>query len=352
MLVYMGKSVFNFLFYFLVITASSHSFAQDIPNTSNVNLPATTLLTDKLNHYKMLYPEILFLNLRGGVETNEDMVALDLILGYAPISLDYEHPPKLREDLMYVSASRILFMLDNQSPSASLFRADNAYTKQKNICVLTIDPEEVAGNTTRATKHLLHPVLYNLLNIPKDMHLLPNEYLSFVIDHEIYHCLRSMYVGPQLMSSNDLWGEYNNFLGDQGADAYALLMYYKTRRQVSEFPNNILRLRGMSLYNADPDHLTYKMLEHVIKIQTNKIISMNEKEIFDMAYNIKKERSIEYDEYIQYLASAIKAMKLIGVNAEEVDDLYKHVKDIKPDPLVVKELVTSSRDCLRELSGK
>lgn len=352
MSVQIGKSVASLIFYLLVITANTNAFAQEKLQTSNLNLAATSLFSEKLNYYKTLYPEILFINLRGGVETNEDMVALDLILGYAPTSLDYEHPPKLREDLMYVSASRILLMLDTQSPSASLFRAENSFVEPKNICVLTIDPEEVAGDTTRATKHLLHPVLYKLLKIPESMHLLPDEYLAFVIDHEVYHCLRSMYVGPQLMSSKNLWGEYNNFLGDQGADAYALLMHYKTRDQVSNFPQNILRIRGMSLYNADPDHLTYKVLKQVIELQTKKIVTVNEKKIFDMAYNIKKDLSIEYDEYIQYLASAIKAMKLIGVNTEEADKLYTQVKDIKPNPLIVKELVKSSRQCLRELNGK
>ena len=345
------KSVCHLIFYVFVVTAISHCSSEDKAQAAAVNSPAATLLDEKLKHYNLLYPDIQFINFSGGDETNEDMLALDLLLGYAPISLDYEHPAKLREDLIYVSASRILLMLESQSPSASLFRAEHAYEGAKNICVLTIDADEVAADTSKATQHLLHPVLYEQLKIPEKMRLLADEYLAFVIDHEVYHCLRSMYIGPQLMSDKELWGEYNNFLGDQGADVYALLMHYKTRKQVSAFPENIIRMRGMSLYNADPDHLTYSTLEQVIKLQTEKITRLDDKDIFNMAYRIKKKTAIDYDEYKQYLASAIEAMKRIGVNAKQVDELYEQVKDIKADPLMVRQLVSNSRHCLEQLNG-
>lgn len=344
------KSAARLVFYLVVFNLSINSYAQDTPYTAEEFKSASAHLDKKLEYYKKLYPDILFINLIGGDETVSDLTALDLILGYQPTNLDYEHPPELREDLMYVSVSRIMYMLQAQAPSASLFRADDPAGWPENICVLTIHPGEVAANNTQATNHLLHPTLQALLKIPKDKQLLAEDYLAFVIDHEIYHCLKSMYIGPQLMSDKDLWAEYNNFLDEQAADAYGVLMQFKTREQVSSFPENILRMRGLSLYNADPDHLTCKALQEVINLDPKNITAMNNHEIFELVDHIKKTIFITYDEYIQYLASAIQAIKLIGIQSEEIDDLHSHVADIQPAPALVTELMTNSHRHLKELS--
>jgi hypothetical protein len=235
-------------------------------------------------------------------------------------------------------------------PSASLFKADTPLGWQENVCVLTINPEEIAADSMRATRNLLDLPQDFIKGIPDDLRLHPADYLEFVIDHEIYHCLYSMYVGPQEMSQKEFWGEYNSFLNEQGADAYALGMHINTRLEVPSFANNILRIRGMSLYTADPDHLTCKALQQIFKVPVEDIAEMNAKEIFDTANTIHERLAISYDEYIQYLASSIQAMNVLGVDDLVTDELRSRIKGVQSDSAQVEELVSNTRRYLSELS--
>ena len=82
-----------------MLASVADSNAQNDTNTPAENHDPQILLQNKLKYYRTLYPEILIMNLEGGVDFPADMVALDLVLGYRPMSLDYEHPAELREDL-------------------------------------------------------------------------------------------------------------------------------------------------------------------------------------------------------------------------------------------------------------
>lgn len=344
------KIISSIVFLFVMFATASCSSIKNKPDKSETpTFIPEALLNEKIKYYRDLYPEIGFLILQGGDELRNDMLALDLLLGDQARSLDYEHLPKSREDLMFVSAERILFMLQYKLPSAALFKADTPPGWQEHICVLTINPNEVAANSNVATGHLLDLPQAVLQKISQDMKLPADDYLAFVIDHEVYHCLKSMYVGPQLMSHKDLWAEYNQFHEEQGADAYALAMHIKTRNEISSFAKNIIRIRGMSLYNADPDHLTCKALEQVIKVPLEDITTLSTKEVFDLVISIKGKLTISYDEYVQQLASAIWAIKEIGVGELVSDELIHKLKEIQVDPIQVKAFVESSRRCYVEL---
>jgi len=324
--------------------------AQGDTNSHDKSKVIDALLNEKLEFYRHLYPEISFLILKGGDELVADMMALDIALGHQPSSMDYEHPLKLREDLMMASANRIVYMLQNRMPSASLFKADTPLGWQENLCVLTINPDEIAIDSIRATRNLLDLPDNFIQKISDDLRLQPTDYLEFVIDHEIYHCLYSMYVGPQKMSQKEFWGEYTSFHNEQGADAYALGMDINSRLEVSVFARNILRVRGLSLYSADPDHLTCKALQQLFKVPVEDIAEMSAKEIFDTANHIQERLTVSYDEYLQYLSSSIQAMKVLGVEHLVSDELRSRIKGGQSDPVQVKELVTNTRRYLSELS--
>ncbi len=338
---------------FCLVMAES-TFSSSVIKESNTPEQLDTSesqLNEKIKYYRQLYPEIMFMILKGGNETQDDMMVLDLMLGDQPKSLDYEHPPRLREDLMYVSIERIRMMLQSYAPSSSLFKVDNPPGGQEHVCVLTINPIEVAANSMRATESLLDIPQKFIRKTPQDMQLSPDDYLAFLVDHEVYHCLQSMYVGPQLMSHKDLWAEYNLFHNEQGADAYALGMHIKNRDEDSLFAKNILRIRGMALYNVDPGHLTYKAIEQVLKIPIEKIKKMSANEIFVLANTIKDQLTTTYDEHIQFLASAVQAIQEIGMGEHVSAEFRNKIKGIKADPEQVKELVANSRRCFAELSG-
>ena len=339
------------LFALAVTTTTSGVNAQNKSYTPEKTASLQALLDEKIEDYRHLYPEITFLILQGDEELPADMTTLNRQLGSQPSSMDYEHTAALREDLMYVSVERIRIMLESQLPSASLFEAGANQGRKENVCVLTFNPRWVAADSIIATSHLLDLPQEILSKIPQDMRLLPADYLGFVIDHEVYHCLKSMYVGPQLMSHKELWGGYNHFLNELGADAYALGMHIKTRGDVSPFARNILRIRGMALYSADPDHLTCNALKQILDVPIEDITKMSPFEIFDLANTIKHLQLTGHDAYMQYLASAVQAMKDIGMEEYISDDLLKKLKGMHADPEQVKDLVTNTLHCLTDLSG-
>ena len=107
----------------------------------------------------------------------------------------------------------------------------------------------------------------------------------------------------------------------------------------------------MALYSADPDHLTCNALKQILKVPVEDITEMSSNEIFDLANSIKDSQLSGHDAYMQYLASAVQAMKEIGMDEHVSDDLRNKLKDTQADPQQVKNLVTNARRCLTELSG-
>ena len=344
------RRLVRFIFFLVIAFTASSAIAQDNSGPIHNNKLLNTLLKDRVDYYRHQYPDITFLVLQGGEDLIADMLALDLILGHQPSSLDYEHPEKLREDLMIASANRILYMLQHSMPSASLFKVNNPIDWQANVCVLTINPAEVSADSIRATQNLLDLPREFVEKIPQDFRLQAGDYLEFVIDHEVYHCLYSMYVGPQKMSYKEFWAEYTSFLNEQGADAFALAMHINRRQKAQSFAENIMRIRGMALVSGDPDHLTCKALHQVVSIPPTELADMSVRGIFDTANRIQKRLTINYVEYIQYLASAVQAMKELGVDALLAEDLRNRIKDTKADPSQVRKLVTNTRRYLSELS--
>lgn len=81
------------------------------------------------------------------------------------------------------------------------------------------------------------------------------------------------------------------------------------------------------------------------------ITGMSTNQIFELANRIKNHLTVDYPEYLQILASAVQAMKELGVEALLSEELLDGIKDIPAEPKQVKELVANARRCLSELSG-
>lgn len=322
-----------------------------LPKSESTDCPSD-LVQEKLDYYRKQYPDILFIVLAGGSETNTDMITLDTLLGPEPTSLDYEHPADLREELMLASAQRIWMMLHHQLPSAALFRADNPLDWQETICVITLDACAVAATDIDATGSMLDLPDTMIHKIPKKMQLSKKEYIKYTFDHEAYHCLKSKLLGPQKMSKHALWGEYSHYKEEKAADSYALAMHIREHESLTPFFEKLRRIRGVSLYSFDPDHLTCDAITELTKIPVSKISAMSDQEIFRLATRIKQDLTGDYEGYVQYLASAIEAASQLGVNSAEMEKLRKRIGTVKPDPELVRKLLDRSRECHAELQGK
>ena len=334
-----------------IVSLPSYSNDNDEFDTINKNSHLDVLLKKKLESYQHLYPDITFLNLKGGNQLVANMFQLDNVLGPQPASLDYEHPPELRSDLMYVSMNRIVQMLQYSIPSSALFKADEELEPQPTVCVLTINPQAVASDSYQATENLLGMQYEFVKKIPRDKHIGSTDYLSYLVDHEVYHCLQSIYVGPQPMSNKNLWGEYWHHLSEFGADAYALTMHIKRQGKVTSFVKNVNRIRGSVLLTADPNHLTCKAIEQLYKIPPNQITAMTEKDVFNLALEIRNSLTMSYDSFLQFMASAVEAMNVLGVDPQLSEEAVSTIANVKADPERVKTLINRTRKCLAELGG-
>ena len=340
----------SYLILFLLISFSASSDdADDAEVVKNTQLD--TILDNKIEEYRGIYPDITFLVLKGGKGLVADMMTLDIHLGHEPVSLDYEHPPELRNDLMQVSANRILQMLQYGIPSAALFKADEPLEWQDTICVLTINPSIVASDTTQATESLLGMSHEFVTSIPDELRITPTDYLKYIIDHEVYHCLQSKYIGPQPMSMKELWGDYWHHLSELGADSYSLGMHIKEKGKITTFVTNVNRIRGTALSTSDPNHLTCRAIEHIINTPDEQIAEMSTKEVFALAGEIKSKLTMSYDEYLQFMASAVEAMRELGVDTLLGEDAAVIIDAIEPDPTRVKVMIERTRLCLTELGG-
>lgn len=309
------------------------------------------LLQQKRDYYSAEYPDMLFVILGGGEDTVSEMASLDILLGPAPSSLDYEHPPAAREDLMAVSISRLWLMLAHQMPSAALFRADDPLDWPDTLCVLTFDPCAVARNDQIATQHLLDMTMEDSSRVPRGFQLNSEDYLEYVFDHEVYHCLKSRHIGPQAMSSKELWGEFTHFHEEKGADAYSLGMHIRKHGGLTPFPDNIKRVRGMALFSADPDHLTCDAIEELLKIPAADIAVRDSRAMFALATDIKRKLARNYDEYRRYLVSAMAAIEHLGAAELLTQEQRDKVRDLKPDRELVDTLVQQASRYAQELLG-
>ena len=312
------------------------------------NTQLESVLEKKLENYRQWYPDLQILRLGGGDQIVTDMMLLGETLGKKPVNMGYEHPDELRKDLINVSVNRILQMLQLQMPSSALFRTD----KQQAVCVLAINPPSFASSPIHATSHLLDQPLQFIRKIPTDLLLSAEDYLEFVIDHEMFHCLQSMYIGPVPMSHKALWGEYHQFLNEQSADYYAVGMHIRKHGSATPFTRSLQLIRGASLASADANHFTSKGIQQVLKLPAREFTEADGRGVFAIAREYREKEFIDYKTYIQYIASAIEAMKILGLSELITEGLQVSQVEISPDPIEVRELVSHTRQSLAELTAE
>jgi hypothetical protein len=337
----------------LLCAAVLAAFPGDADTDPASETMATTALDAAVNerrrYYNERFPQILFLTLKGGNLWLEDLTAVSILLGQEPASLDYEHPPELREDLMTVSLQRLELMLRYQAPSASLFLADQPMGWPENVCVITIDPCAIAGDDDQATRHLLDLPEEELARLSPDVKLQCMDYLRFVFDHEAFHCLSSLYKGPQPSSFEPLWAEYWHHREENGADVFATAMHLKHHQGMTGFARNLLRVRCMALYNGDADHWTSRAIAEPLQEDPIRFSTLSVEEIFKHASGIRDRPMPDYDAYLTYRASALAAMEQIGIPDNAITELRKGLEDLEPDPDLTAQILLHSKACRSRL---
>ncbi len=308
------------------------------------------IVDQKIQFYNNAFREILLVQLPGGGSWLESALAFKQLLGQEATNPDYEHPPEAREDLLYVSTRRVLFMLQANASSSALFRVGTeAAAKRTHLCVITLDPAAVARDDATATSHLLDCPPKMLARIPKALRLNHRDYLQFVIDHEAFHCIDALYNGPIPMSEKEYWGQYMMFRNEHGGDAYAIAVHIARHGRVTPFVENLTRIRSLCLFNAAPEHLTRGALRAVADLDPATLAGAGPREVLAVADRVREQVVPDYPGYLAYRAAACRVMDEIGVPLDPDD--HALCTAAEPSDAWYKDLARGCRKGREELFG-
>lgn len=306
------------------------------------------VIENKRRFYLDTFPSLEFVVLQGGDAWPDEIIALSVLLGHEPVNLDYEHPPDAREDLMYVSLERIRLMLESNTPSATLFLSDEPMGWREKLCVLTINPVEIAANDQTATHYLIEPYYEIRGKIKPQNYLDRREFVEFVFDHEVYHCLESNFIGPQPMSFLEFWGEYHHYRHENGADAFAVAMHMKRHGAVTDFVKNINLIRALTLFCDDCNHWTPEIITKVSNTEMKLLQTMDTAEIFRYATSLRNIIVPNYSDYLVYRSAAKEVCAQINSDLWNLGD-EENLPE--PDPKMVTDMLDTFRRSYFELTG-
>lgn len=333
------------------VFADANQFSEDNSNSSKKEL-IDREIREKLAFYDQQFPEIEFIYLSNGHEWSQALSALDLLLGYQPVNMDYEHPPGLREDLLFVTVAKIQMMLVYHAASSYLFRVgDMAAATREHVCVITLDPDSMVLSDEVATSHMLDLTDDEFKVIPRQHYLNRDDHLDFLIDHEVYHCLDTFYYGPITRSEKEFWGKYSCYRRERQADMYALAMHMRRKQASTPFVEKIRQLRGMTLLNGEVQHLSDEGIRRLQDHGLEAIRHHSARKLLDVIKSLDQPLQLSYEEYLDFRLSALEAMCQLGKESNEIlEPIYPGGRNINKDQ--VQELLDRTSRNYRAYTGQ
>lgn len=305
------------------------------------------IVVDKLAYYARRVPEVQFVVLDGAGRVERNMAALLALLGQDADALDYAHPPHLREDLLIVTLARIRTLLEHHMASSTLLQpGGQALARRPNLCIITLDPWAIARNDRKATGHLLDMPSAEFRAIPRSHYLDHEAHLRFAVDHEVYHCLDTLYNGPIPMSHREHWGAYMLFRNERGADAFAVIMNMAEAGAVTGYARRLAGIRGLALINDDPNHDTYGAVKEALQLDPAVLKNSTLRRRVALASDLRLRGIGGYDGYVAYRRAAYQAMRRLAVHSDD-----PAFSDGPVDDALVERLVERTRECYQELAG-
>jgi len=309
-------------------------------------------ITDRrLAFYERNFEGIQFATLRANGDWEGSLHDLQRLLGHQPTPLDYQHPPDVSGIMLEVSVKRIALFIRYKIPGSTLFQCGKqALARRPKVCVITLDQPAIASDDRQATGSLLDLPAQGTGMI-RDEHLLDaDSYLHFTLDHEAFHCLDSAFHGGMPRGFEDYWGEYWRSRNEMAADAFAVAMHIRRSGTADSFVTNLARLRGLALYDGDPQHFTHDAIQHVMQIPPAQLIAMSPREVVELAHRIGGEQLPDYAAFLRFWDAAHRAMAALGTESGNVGNQAPDTAG-RPalDPALLSHMTELSQRLHREL---
>lgn len=303
------------------------------------------IIVEKLQFYAAEFTDIEFVVLDTDGDIARNMSILVNLLGEDPVPLDYAHPETARQNLLIATLTRIQYLMQENVGSSTLFRAGKGTrVSRPSVCVITVNPVIIAIDDRAATRDLLNMTDDEFSSIPVDQYLDHESHLRYTMDHEIFHCLNSLFNGPVPMSRHVHWGEFMLMRNEQGADAFAGIMHIADKGLITRYIRTLAAIRGLALRNADPGHYTYRAFQCVLEIDPLRLKESTVREKFGIATRIRNDIMADYAAYLRYAAAANQAMLEMGISQVKQNDELEEL-----DAELVSELIEQTQRSYREL---
>jgi hypothetical protein len=302
------------------------------------------IIQNRINYYNNKYPDIHFVHLAGGKDWPSELIAIITMLGSQVSAMDYQHPPKLREDVMEASLERLRRMLKYDIVSATLFSVgQDSIFERPQLCVITLNPEAFVASDREATQYMLDVSDEVIEKIHPSRYLDHKDHLEFTLDHEAYHCLDSHYHGGVPMTQETLGGEYHLFRRESVADAYAMAKHIKSRRKVTAYARNMVHYRALWMFTDSPNRCTFETIREVLKYPPGTLVNMSDAELRELAVELRDKAVRPYDGYVRQRTAAVKAAKILGLDPVLYGDQWCDCEKMETEPELVAFLVNRYR---------
>lgn len=315
-----------------------------VPADEDVTGEHRALIEREIEVYNTAFPDIQFIHLEGDGAWHGEMVALVTALGSDSSPLDYEHPPELRQQLMGQTLERLVIMLRRNIISATAFGlGEDSLIGRRNLCVVTLNPARTFPNDLEATRYMLDMPEETVERVNTARHLRRLEHLQFAIDHEVFHCLDSILYGGAPMTHEDSGGEYNSFLRESAADAFALALHIKDRKEITPYARNITHIRALWLVSSGLNRCTFESLREIHRIGPDRLGAMSVREIADLAHDTAERVVGSYENYVARRVATLKAARILGLDSKLQGEVWKKLETQKADEELVGLLVNRYR---------
>lgn|GEM_PF-2169375 len=315
-------------------------------STSKASTPdeLTSIIEKRLGEYGERYPDIQFIHIQGGDSWHEDFVAVVTMIGHGATALDYEHPPEVTADVMELSFERLKRMLMADIVSATSFRVGQGSSlKRRNLCVITLNPRAFIANDRVATQFMLDLTDSTMDRVNPVRYLNHRDHLSFTLDHEVFHCLDSIYFGGAPMTKLPMGGEYHLFRRESAADAYAMALHLRSRGKVTPYARNITHARALWMFTDSPNRCTFETIREVLILDPGKLASVSEADLVAWAKSVVDRTVRDYHGYVHQRAAALKAASILGLEPDLYGENWCECAKMETEPELVARLVNRYR---------
>lgn len=321
---------FTILFYFLGLPPL---YAADIESQ----------IEARLAEFHSAYPDIEFVRTYQGAPLTLEKLAQ--LLGPEPVNVDYEHPADAREVLMEAQFYRLGELLKLGMPSSTLFKRKNPSPQY--VCVITLEPKTY--ESVRSISRFLYDVDESQFKKLKAKYRVPKErFVSFVMDHELFHCLYSYEKGftyPETKSQTR--SSYDQYFVEMQADLFARLRYMQRYPGDKDFLSAIRHYKVLSLVYWDLPHYTVDAFDWSLENRPGRDIRQHANYVInDLARRIKS-----FESYIDDLVSDYFLVKRNFEPGFQIPGDMADLEGRKLDLGVQQEMVNQLNTSFSDLFG-